>query len=539
MQNTKCMFNLFRHMFTLALALLSTFEVAAQASMPDNVYIGNTKHYNVDPNSSPGSTYTWKIDGVIQVGFITHEIDITWKNEGKYLLEVQERSLDGCIGPVRSGQVFVNPIPGLSAEGINPANCDADGSIHFTFTNVPDGTYTLVYDEGSFSNVAIVGGNANVTAPLGIYRNLNISIAGYITAPGVNVTLVAPVIPPPPLVFVNKNVSCNGFADGEITVTIKGGHPEYYYSLNGGATWSATAFSSPFTVKGLFSNSYAVIIKDAKGCISAPSETVTISQPEALSVSTTETLVDYSSGNIVTAIANGGTSPYSYLWSNGKTSSTIKDLTSGKYSVEITDKYGCKTTNSFEFPIEINQILANHDYARTSWMQDTSINVLANDQSIVDFIIESVRVIKHPRLGEAKVNANGTITYFPQGRRSGRDQFVYEVCNIVNLCASATVTIDISESGIAIPTGFSPNGDGVNDRFTIVRLEKFSQSHLYVFTRTGLLVYQSTDYQNDWDGKSIREIITNLEIVPTGVYYYVLKLGGTNRSVKGFVYVGY
>lgn len=533
------MFNLFRHMFALALALLSTFEVAAQAPMPDHVYIGNTKHYNVDPNSAPGSTYTWKIDGVIQVGFITHEIDITWNNIGKYLLEVQERSLDGCIGPVRSGQVFVNPIPGLSAEGINPANCDADGSIHFTFTNVPDGTYILVYDAGSFSNVAVAGGNANVTAPLGIYSNLNISIAGYITAPGVNITLVAPAIPPPPLILVNKNVSCNGFADGEITVTITGGHPEYYYSLNGGATWSATAFSSPFTVKGLSPNSYSVIIKDANGCISAPSETVTISQPEALSVSTTETLVDYSSGIIVTAIANGGTSPYSYLWSNGKTSSTIKDLTSGKYSVEITDKYGCKTTNSFEFPIEINQILANHDYVRTSWIQDTTINVLANDQSIVDFIIESVRVIIHPRLGEAKVNANGTITYFPQGRRSGRDQFVYEVCNIVNLCASATVTVDISESGIAIPSGFSPNGDGVNERFTIGRLENFSQSHLYVFTRTGLLVYQSTDYQNDWDGKSIREVITNLEIVPTGVYYYVLKLGGTNRSMKGFVYVGY
>ena len=164
---------------------------------------------------------------------------------------------------------------------------------------------------------------------------------------------------------------------------------------------------------------------------------------------------------------------------------------------------------------------------------------MENDQSIADFILESVRVIKQPTLGEAKVNTNGTITYIPKERRSGHDQFVYEVCNIVNMCASAAVTVDISESGILIPNGFSPNGDGVNERFTIGRLEKFSQSHLYVFTRTGLPVYQSIDYQNDWDGKSIREFVSNLETVPAGVYYYILQLGGTNRIVKGFIYIKY
>lgn len=535
------MFKQIRYMLLQALVLLSTFEIAAQAPMPDYVYIGATKHYNVDPNSAPGSTYTWKIDGVIQVGFITHEIDITWNTKGKYLLEVQERSLNGCFGPVRSGQVFVNPIPGLNAEGINPANCDADGSIQLTFTNVPDGTYTVVYDAGSFSNVAIVGGNANVTAPLGIYNNLNISIAGYTTAPGVNITLMAPAIPPPPFVFVKKNVNCNGLSDGEITVAITGSDPDYYYSLNGGATWSATAFSSPFTVKGLSPNSYSVIIKDANGCISAPSEIVSIIQPEALTAATTVTYSDSFGGNIstVTAIANGGTPPYTYLWSNGQTIPTIKDLTAKNYTLEITDNYGCKATDKLEFPVEINQILAITDEVRTSWTNDTTINVLANDHSIVDFILSSVRIIKQPRLGEAKVNSNGTITYIPGKRQSGHDQFVYEVCNIVNLCASATVNVDISEIRVIIPGGFSPNGDGVNERFVFGRLENYLQSQLCVYSRSGLLVYQSIDYQNDWDGKSIRGVLTNLEIVPAGIYYYILKLGGTSRLVKGFVYIGY
>ena len=535
------MFKQIQYMILQALVLFSTFKVAAQVPMPDYVYIGATKHYSVDPNTATGSTYTWKIDGVIQVGFITNEIDITWNTIGKYLLEVQERSLNGCFGPVRSGQVFVNPIPGLTAEGINPANCDADGSIHLTFSNIPDGTYTVVYDAGSFSNVAVVGGNANVTAPLGIYNNLNISIAGYTTASGVNITLMAPAIPPPPRVFVNKNVSCNGFSDGEITVAITGGNPDYYYRLDGSATWSATTFSSPFTISGLSPGSYSVSVKDANECISTPSKIVPIIQPEAISAAISVTYADYSGRNIstITAITNGGTPPYTYLWNNGQTIPTIKDLTSKNYTLEITDNYGCKATDKLEFPVEINQILANTDNVRTSWTNDTTINVLANDHSIADFILSSVRIIKQPGLGEAKVNSNGTITYIPGKRHSGHDQFVYEVCNIVNLCASATVNVDISESRVIIPGGFSPNGDGVNERFVFGRLENYLQSQLYVYSRSGLLVYQSSDYQNDWDGKSIRGVLTNLEIVPSGIYYYVLKLGGTSRSMRGFVYIGY
>jgi gliding motility-associated-like protein len=113
------------------------------------------------------------------------------------------------------------------------------------------------------------------------------------------------------------------------------------------------------------------------------------------------------------------------------------------------------------------------------------------------------------------------------------------VCDAVNLCASATVTIDIYDSGITAPEGFSPNGDGLNDHLVFNGLENYLKSQLYVFTRSGQLVYQSVDYLNDWDGTTIQSTMTNQKLVPTGVYYYVLKLGGTNRSVKGFVFIGY
>ena len=184
------------------------------------------------------------------------------------------------------------------------------------------------------------------------------------------------------------------------------------------------------------------------------------------------------------------------------------------------------------------QILANPDYAKISWVHDTTINVLANDHSSVGFITSTMRVIEQPARGVTTVNADGSITYTPRDRGAGRDQFVYEVCDAVNLCTSATVTIDVFDLTM-IPEGFSPNGDGINDKLVFGGLENYLQSQLYVYTRSGELVYQSSDYQNDWNGKPSEKTMSSLQTVPTGVYYYILKLGGTNRSVKGFIYIGY
>jgi gliding motility-associated-like protein len=77
--------------------------------MPDKVSPGESKHYFVLPN--PGSTYTWRINGVVQAGHTTNEFEHKWEIADTYLLEVQEISATGCFGPVRSGEVVVKPDP--------------------------------------------------------------------------------------------------------------------------------------------------------------------------------------------------------------------------------------------------------------------------------------------------------------------------------------------------------------------------------------------------------------------------------------------
>jgi gliding motility-associated-like protein len=183
--------------------------------------------------------------------------------------------------------------------------------------------------------------------------------------------------------------------------------------------------------------------------------------------------------------------------------------------------------------------MAKPDYARTSWAEDATVAVLANDMSTTGLVPGTVHIVTQPARGEIRVNQDGTITYTAGGRVSGRDEFTYGVCDIVGLCDSALVTIDTYDPDLRIPEGLSPNGDGLNDIFSFNGIEKYPNSKLVIYTRSGQKIYESTNYQNNWDGKVLRKGSSVSELVPTGVYYYILTLGGTNRTIKAFVYVSY
>lgn len=212
----------------------------------------------------------------------------------------------------------------------------------------------------------------------------------------------------------------------------------------------------------------------------------------------------------------------------------------GTYSLEITDNHGCVSVKSFKFPLEAApQIIANPDFATASWSKNSIISVMDNDSSSGELLENTVKIIEQPVRGTVTINPDGTITYVPNEQHSGRDRFIYEVCDEDNDCASATVSIVIHDLGITAPEGFSPNGDGLNEHLVFKGLENYPKSQLYVYTRSGQLVYQSENYQNNWDGTTNTSKTAYHELVPTGTYYYVLKLGGADRSLKGFVYIGY
>ena len=85
-------------------------------------------------------------------------------------------------------------------------------------------------------------------------------------------------------------------------------------------------------------------------------------------------------------------------------------------------------------------------------------------------------------------------------------------------------------SDLFIPSGFSPNGDGINDFWQIVGIDKYPNISVYIYNRLGVKVFSSNNYKNDWNG------FFNGIKVPDGTYFYELILG-PNMIKKGYVFV--
>jgi gliding motility-associated-like protein len=93
---------------------------------------------------------------------------------------------------------------------------------------------------------------------------------------------------------------------------------------------------------------------------------------------------------------------------------------------------------------------------------------------------------------------------------------------------SDSVSITLAE-GLIIYSGFTPNGDGVNDFWDIDLVEYYPDITVMVYDRWGRQVFYSKGYSSDkrWDGKF------NGKDLPTGTYYYVIDLNDGSKPYKG------
>ncbi len=142
---------------------------------------------------------------------------------------------------------------------------------------------------------------------------------------------------PPELVteFVSvQQPICDGIGYGAATISASGGTPDYYYSWDDGS-YSAENVS-------LLTGEHVAMVTDANGCDTTLN--IEIIPPNGLEISLSgyhnNECYDECSGSITVEVT-GGTTPYSYLWSNGATDSTISNLCAGIYSATVIDADNC------------------------------------------------------------------------------------------------------------------------------------------------------------------------------------------------------
>ncbi|AFC22865.1 T9SS-dependent choice-of-anchor J family protein [Saprospira grandis] len=142
--------------------------------------------------------------------------------------------------------------------------------------------------------------------------------------------------------LATTDVDCNGNATAEATATATVGIAPYTYA------WDATAANQTTAVaSNLAAGSYSVTVTDSLGCSDVA--TVTISEPTALVTTTTD-----NGDGTATANVTGGTTPYSYSWTNGSTSDTV--VATGLQTVTVTDANGCQDSASVTIVVAVTNV---------------------------------------------------------------------------------------------------------------------------------------------------------------------------------------
>ena len=204
-----------------------------------------------------------------------------------------------------------------------PSACNGSAVI-----NPLNGTspYTYLWQPGNYNTAAInnlCAGTYNVT----VTDVANNSITASIT-----------IAHPNAITPNDSSVSATcGNSNGSASVTPTGGNGSYTYLWSTGGTAA--------TISNLAPANYTVTV--TSGVCSVTTATVVNATGTAVTLfsSTVATSCNSSNGSASVAVTTGA-SPYSYLWSNGRTIATISNVTSGTYTVTVTGFDGCTTSTN-------------------------------------------------------------------------------------------------------------------------------------------------------------------------------------------------
>ena len=264
-------------------------------------------------NGAAPYTYLWSNAATTQT--------ISGLATGTYDVTITDAS--GCVATA-SATVNQTTVALTGAATATNATCgNANGSATATVSN---GTAPYTY---SWSNGATT---ATITGLMAGTYNVTFTDAN-----GCEGTASATVNSPagPSASTSATDATCTA-ANGSATVTATGGATPYTY------LWSNNQTTA--TATALVAGTYNVTVTDNNGCAVTASATVSSTTG---TVSGTTSSINSSCGaanGSATVTATGGTTPYSYNWSNGETTATASNLSAGTYTVTITDANGCQGT---------------------------------------------------------------------------------------------------------------------------------------------------------------------------------------------------
>jgi len=347
---------------------------------------------------------------------------------------------------------------------------------------------------------SIDNGTTNVTT--NIFNNLTAGTYDVAVIDGINcqdqiqvtiIDIAGPVINS----LTVTDISCFGAGDGSISVDASG-NSTLDYSNNGGTNQTSNVFNN------LILGNYNITVTDTNGCTTTQMGVVN----EPALITDTFNLIQPICGNDNGSIfldIQGGITPYTLSWQHDATATndTLISLNNGEYIVTITDTNNCVLIDT----IQLNgstavEIIVNSGNESCEGENDGFAEVLnvTGGTPVYSYLWD-----------------NGNTTALINNLGANIYQVTVTDINGCFVIETFVISTETNEC-LNIHNAISPNNDGDNDTWVITGIKGKPNATVQIFNRWGSLIYESTDYQNDWRGTYKGKDL------PAGVYYYIVTI---------------
>ncbi len=267
--------------------------------------------------------------------------------------------------------ITVRPNPTFTSGSVSTPNCYG-ADVEFTGNGLlPNINNTFNY-EVTFGSTVVNGSKNAISDALGTatYSETGLGAGNYsfklksIVVAACSTAITEPaagfVVTPQLLAGVNgavTNVGCHGGENGSIDISVSGGTTAYTYS------WSTIPEQTASTATSLTTGTYTVTVTDNNGCTTTASASITEPVASLSAIAGVITEVNCAGGNTgsIDISVSGGTTNYSYAWSTDpvQTTSLASGLTTGTYTVTVTDGNSCTATASATVVQAFNTLTAD------------------------------------------------------------------------------------------------------------------------------------------------------------------------------------
>ena len=395
--------------------------------------------------------------------------------------------------------VFVKKVGPSAAVAKTDPNCAPNGSITVT---AQGGTAPYQYSinggttwQSSNTFTGLGGGTYNV-----IVKDVNNCSSG-----------------PQPITLALSNTlvqtiaktDANCTTTGTITITASGGgNPPYEYSINGGTTWQS---SNTFT--GLAGGNYNVVTRNPVTTCSATTA-VTITFTNNLTLDPISgTSICFGNSFTPTVTTNG--TAFSWTPTTGVSNPAILNpvfapASTTAYTLEA--RLGtCSTRQTMNITIFPG---ATANAGPDAIIIAGDVYPMQGSGSAGTYLWTPSTALTNPALLNPSANPSTTTTYS------------LRVTTNQGCIATDDMTLTVVPYCIKPMNAFTPNGDGVNDRWLITNGNCLTKAKVQVYNRYGAKVFEDLNYKNTWDGTY------NGKVLPDGTYYYVISFQLINSKVE-------